>query len=118
MMDIYDYVKKYGNLTFDEKEFNDVDNLVFSELAYLDYTDTSINLKEHTLEYVGREYLNLFDYSEISKLGIAQRDAYLLLKEVIKSKRYKDLVVHDYVYSTNISKQFSAMMFRINDNLE
>ena len=117
-MDIFDYVKKYGNLTFNEKEFNDIDNLVFSELSYLDYTDTSINIKEHTLEYIGREYLKLFDYSDIRKLGIAQRDAYLLLKEVIKTKRYKDLIVHDYVYSTNINKQFSAMMFRINEKLE
>ena len=118
MMNIYDYVKKYGNLSFDEKPFNDIDNLVFSELAYLDYTDTSINIIDHTIEYIGREYLKLFKYSEIKKLGIAQRDAYLLLEEVVKTKRYKDIVIHDYVYSTNINKQFSAMMFRINDNLE
>lgn len=118
MMNIYDYVKKYGVYNFDEKPFNDIDNLVFSQLSYLDYTDTSINLKEHTIEFVGREYLKLNLYYNIKKLGIAQRDAYLLLEEVIKTKRYKDLIVHDYVYKTSNDKQFSAMMFRINDNLE
>ena len=117
-MNIFDYVKKYGNFTFEEKPFNDIDNLVFSMLSYLDYTDTSINFKEHTIEYIGREYFILNRYANIRRKGIAQKDAYLLLEEVVKSKRYKDIVVHDYVYSTSINKQFSAMMFRINDNLE
>lgn len=117
-MNIYDYVKKYGNLTFEEKPFNDVDNLIFSELSYLNYTDTSVNLRDHTLEYIGREYLKLHNFIEVRKLGIAQRDAFILLKEVVKTKRYKDIIMHDYIYSTNINKQFSAMMFRINDNLE
>ena len=117
-MDIYDYVKKYGDLTFEEKPFNDIDNLVFSMLAYLNYTDTSINLRYHTIEYIGREYFKLNSYLEVRRKGIAQKDAYRLLEIVYKLKRYKDIIIHDYVYSTNINKQFSAMMFRINENLE
>ena len=37
---------------------------------------------------------------------------------LINSKRYKDVIIHNYVYSTDSEKQFSAMMFRINDKLE
>lgn len=117
-MNIFDYVKKYGNLTFEDKPFNDIDNLVFSCLAYLDYTDTSINIKDHTIEYIAKEYFKLHNYSSVRRKGIAQRDAYLLLEETSKLKRYKNIIVHDYVYSTNINKQFSALMFRINDKLE
>ena len=117
-MNIYDYVKKYGDMTFDEKPFNDIDNLVFSELAYLNYTDTSINMSDHTIEYLAREYFKLHKYSSVRKLGIAQRDAYLLLEIVSKLKRFKKIIIHDYVYSTNKNKQFSAMMFRINEKLE
>ena len=117
-MDIFDYVKKYGDVTFELKPFNDIDNLVFSMLSYLDYTDTSINIKDHTIEYIAREYFKLNKYSFVRRKGIAQKDAYLLLEEVVKTKRYKDIIMHDYVYSTSINKQFSAMMFRINDNLE
>lgn len=117
-MSIYDYVKKYGDLTFDEKPFNDIDNLVFSELAYLNYTDTSVNMSDHTIEYIAREYFKLHTYLSVRKLGVAQRDAYLLLESVSKLNRYKKIIIHDYVYSTNKNKQFSAMMFRINDSLE
>ena len=117
-MDIYKYVKKYGNITFEEKEFNEIDNLVFSSLSYIDYTDTSINFNFHTLEYIGKEYLKLYKYKDIRNLGKAQGDAYLLLELVIKAKRYKDLIVHDYVYKVNKDIQFSAMIFRINENLE
>ena len=34
-MDVIGYIKKYGNYTFKEKEFNDIDNLVFCNLSYL-----------------------------------------------------------------------------------
>lgn len=117
-MNIYDYVKKYGEKTFDEMPFNDIDNLVFSELSYLNYSDTSINIRRYSLQYIGNEYLKTHFYSDVKKLGIAQRDAYLLLEEVIKYKRYKNVVVYDYVYSTSINKQFCALTFVINDNLE
>ena len=117
-MNINEYVIKYGDLTFEEKEFNDIDNLVFSSLSYLDYSLTSINRKEHTLEYIGKEYLKIYDYKEIKVLGVAQKNAYKLLELVVNTKRYKDLIVHDYVYIINKNKQFSAMMFRINSELE
>ena len=88
---------KSGDLTFEEKEFNDIDNLVFSMLAYLNYTDTSINIKNHTIEYIAHEYFKLNKYSDVRRLGIAQRDAYKMLSEVVKTKRYKDLIIHDYL---------------------
>ena len=40
-MDIYEYVDKYGDYTFEEKKFNEIDNLVFCSLSYLDFTYTS-----------------------------------------------------------------------------
>ena len=38
-MTIRDYIKKYGNKTFKEVEFNNVDNCLFSYLAYLNLYD-------------------------------------------------------------------------------
>ena len=35
-MTIFDYVKKY-NYTFEEAPFNEVDNVIFSTLAYVDF---------------------------------------------------------------------------------
>lgn len=117
-MNVYDYVEKYGKFTFEEKPFNDIDNLVFSMLVYLEYNDTSINVREHTIEFIAKEYFKLHNLFEQRKRGIAQKDAYILLEKVVKTKRYKNIIMHDYVYRANIDKQFSACMFRINDNLE
>ena len=117
-MDLFDYVKKYGDVTFEEKEFNDVDNIVFCSLSYLDFTNTSINKKKCTLEVIGKQYLRRNFFRDIKKLGIPHKNAYKLLELCIESNRYKDIIVHDYVYSINIEKQFSAMMLRINKNLE
>ncbi len=117
-MNVYDYVEKYGNYTFEEKPFNDVDNLVFSMLIYLEYNDTSIVLRDHTIEFIGKEYLKSHTLLNERKRGVAQKDAYKLMEIVIKTKRYKNIIMHDYVYRANINKQFSAVMFRINDNLE
>ena len=32
-----DYIEEYGNYSFKEKPFNEVDNLIFSQLAYTDF---------------------------------------------------------------------------------
>ena len=118
MNNIFSYIKEYGEYTFSEKEFNDVDNLVFCSLSYLNFSDTSINIKNHTLEYIGNEYFKLNDFKDIKRLGIPQKNGYLLLEEVIKLRRYKNVIFHDYVYSANIDKQFSAMMFKLTRDLE
>ena len=117
-MNIFDYVEKYGDVSFEEKRFNEVDNLVFCSISYLNFTETSVNITEHTIQYLGREYLNMHEFKDVKKLGIPQKKGYLLLEKIVNKRRYKDIVLHNYVYSTNINKQFSAMMFRINDNLE
>ena len=49
MIKLIDYVEKYGDISFDNKPFNDVDNLVFCSLIYLDFSNTSINENIHTL---------------------------------------------------------------------
>lgn len=38
MANIYDYLRWRGDLTFEERPFNDVDNIVLSALSYLDFT--------------------------------------------------------------------------------
>ena len=117
-MNIFDYVDKYGKYSFSEKEFNDVDNLVFCSLSYLNFSTTSVNNGNHTLEYLGREYISLNNFAGVKRLGIPQKNGYLLIQKLINTKRYKNVVLHDYVYNTNRNKQFSAMMFKINRNLE
>lgn len=118
MANLFNYIEKYGDVAFTDKAFNDIDNLVFSQLAYLDFTNTKINSGKYTLQYIGLEYLGKNKYQDIRKLGIAQRDAYELLKAVIEKRRYQDIILSDYVYNTSRDKQFSAITFQISSKLK
>lgn len=116
MANIFNYVDKYGNYSFKEKSFNELDNVIFANLTYLDFTETSINNSNHTLEEIGLEYLKKYKIKEIKKYGYSEKDAYKLLEKVIKTKRYKDIVLDDYIYKIE-GMQFSALTFKINNKL-
>ena len=118
MTNIYDYVKKYGNILFEEKDFNDLDNIVFSYLTYLNYTKTSIKDNTHTLEEIANEYLVENGYKRIHKTEVSQRGAFKLLELIKNKKRYKNIILSDYIYNTNNEMQFSAITFNINKNLK
>ncbi len=118
MANLFDYVKKYGNQTFIEKPFNEIDNLVFSSLSYLDFSNTAINTNSCTLENIGKEYLSKNTYKEVKKLGIAMKDAYQLIEILITKKRYQEVLLSDYVYKTNLDMQFCALTFHVSKNLK
>lgn len=117
MGNLFDYVLKYGDISFEDKEFNEIDNLVFSLVSYLDFTFTGVNRYVLTLKEVIDEYLGLYSYDDIKKIGEAQRDAYKLIKIIINKKRYKDVIASDYVYIVSSETQFSACTFKIKNNL-
>lgn len=113
---VYDYIKKYGDKSFEEKTFTEVDNIVFSVLPYLDFTKTNISQNNLTINQVGNEYLKSHKYREVSKYGFSIKDAYKVLKAIINTKRYKDIIMCDYVYN-NEGMQFSALTFKISKKL-
>lgn len=118
-MNIYDYVTDYGKHTFDEKEFNEVDNLVLSTIMYLDFTSIVNHNKETiTLRNAALEYLHTHDKKIVCKLGIAQKDAYKLIEIVMDTKRYKDILLSNYRYITSLDSQFSALVFDLNKQLK
>lgn len=118
MIKLIDYVKKYGDFSFEDKEFNDVDNLVFCSLIYLDFSNTSINSNIYTLEKIADEYINSYKPSFFNKLGIVSDDVYELLKVVKNKIRYKDIILRDYVYKFSGNMQFCAMTFNISKKLK
>lgn len=111
MKNIYDYVKEYSGVSFYEKGFNEVDNMVFSFLSYLNLNS------EVTLEGAGNYYLKHNNYRDVRRIGIAQKGAYKLLKLIVDSERYKNIMLRERVYKVNDEMQFSAITFDINKKL-
>lgn len=118
-MNIYDFVKSYGKHSFEDKAFNEVDNVILSELMYLDFTGIVDTKKESiSLKEAGTKYLRTHKKLDIYKLGIAQKDAYDLLLLVIDSKRYQNILLSNYRYITSLDSQFSSLVFDVSKNLK
>ena len=85
-MNMFEYVTNF-QASFSDEPFNEVDNLILSNLTYLDFTNIVPNNKVSiTLKDAGDIYLSTYKRRDIARLGIAQKDAYKLLGLVIKSK--------------------------------
>ena len=107
---IFNYINKYGNISFEEKPFNEIDNVIFSLLAYLE-------LDKGYIEVVGKEYLDKYRLKEISKLGFSQKDAYKVLNKIVDKNRYKKIYIEDCLYNNN-DMQFRAITFKISNKLK
>ena len=88
------YIRNFGKYSFKEHPFNDVDALVFAEMSYLNL-DLVLNKEKD-----GSILLGKIDLSNIDELIKQQSDALynkVMLPLLVKSKRYKDVVIKDVV---------------------
>ena len=75
MASISTYVRDYGNKTFFEEPFNEIDNVVFSSLIYLNYEGIVpenrkyIRLEEAGIKYLEKYSLNVISLEEDDKLN-------------------------------------------------
>lgn len=114
MPNIIKYIKNYGNKTFYEKEFNELDNLVFSSLSYLDFSNIVSKKKDKiSISKAAEIFFLKYKFREVAKLGIAQKESYKILKEIYLTNRYKDVLMYAYKYIGDKNKQFSALTFKV-----
>lgn len=116
-MNINDYISYYGDYLFSDKCFNEVDNVIFSMLSYVDLSNiVSCNRKnKQTLSEVANEYFKLHNKKDINILEV--RNAIKLLNKIKNIKRYKDVLVYNYRYIANENSQFCAVTFEISSSL-
>ena len=116
-MDIYEYVDSIGDYTFDEKEFNEVDNIVFSTLSYVNYGNIVSNDKNYksTINEVGELFFNNNKASFFDIMAV--KASIKLLEKVMNKNRYKNILMYNYSYVGNDNCQFSAVTFEINPKL-
>lgn len=111
-MNIYDYVKYFGEYSFKERPFNEVDNIIFSALAYIDFTSV---LSENSSKITIYDAYEPFkkNYKPRKKEMIAVKNALKLYEELYNTIRYKDIEMQYYSYIGNDESQFSAITFML-----
>ena len=117
-MNIFDYIENYKDYTFIDKGFNEVDNVIFSCLAYVDYNFIVSNNKKNklTIKEVGDIYFSMHTKKDRINMT-AVKEGIKLLQKVKDTIRYKDILMYSYKYIGNEDSQFSALTFEINKNL-
>ena len=109
-MNMIDYIGWRGDITFREKGINDIDNLIFSELAYTDMRSFYKTDDDYSMTVAEI-------YDAYKRDGIDQskmmNDPLPVLREAACSERFKNVRVYWYrdVTNADMQTQFAAVTF-------
>ena len=113
MGNIIDYIKWRGDLPLSKSPFNEIDNLIFSELCYMDFKN--IVPKEHTSNGISlKDAVEILEKKPSVNIDLGlliPADVLDMLKVMKNTIRYKDMKLNGYVNEIdNINaRQFSAI---------
>ncbi len=116
MENYMDYIDWRGDITFDMCPFTEIDGLIFSQLAYIEFDERLVpeagDEEEMTLRNLGKAYFNGKVNGENFVPGSDE-----LLKAMIKCDRFKNIGVMSYVseFDAEKTEQFGAITVRISD---
>ncbi len=116
MPNVTDYVTWRGDLTFEERPFNEIDNLVLCQIAYIDMRSV---FPEGEIIAVSDVIHALLEQNKLETLvadGVQKREEYTeFAAAVADSKRFGRLLMSNYVDILDQKQQiqFSAVTFRL-----
>ena len=112
MAHINDYILWRGDLTFSEREFKTEDNLVFSELIYIDFKSVLKDGRSMTIEQAINE-LDSKGLLKSTRAGAGKEDLDFA-RYCAACARYKDICLYDFqdIYDSQ-DKQFAAVTDKI-----
>lgn len=113
MANILDYIKWRGDLTLEQSDFNEIDNLILSEAAYFPFEEI---MEENEIVSM-KELRRRLSKNTIDQTKLLQKEDIDLLKLMAKSKRFEEMQVTKYVnkIEKEEEKQFSAITFLLPD---
>ena len=120
MANIEDYIKWRGDITFEVDPFNEVDNLLLSELAYIDF-DGIVGpgrKDEISLSEAERLFFEKHTKEEIMDTVMFVKVAPFFMKPMAESERFGRMKLCAYVNEVDreSQSQFSAVTFIMPDN--
>ena len=110
-MTVYEYIDNYGIYSFEEKELNEVDSIIFAMLSYADYTGIFDEKNKLTINEIGRIHIGI--HKEKDKNIIAVREANKLIKYLKDVKRYKNCIQIEFFYTfLELNVYFFASLYQ------
>ena len=114
MNNIFDYLDWRADVPFSLDPFNEVDNVVLSELAYADF-DHIVGEDPRPIDDVFTAYFSLHTREEVMARTSYTGRAPLLMEGMVGSARFGDLQVSHYMTRLNKSAQMAAVTFHLGD---
>lgn len=117
MADIFDYLYWRGDVTLDQSPFNEVDALILTRLSYVPFEKISLE-KESAAMPVKYAAAFLLSKEDIEQ-SVIMKDDVKLLRAVLDTKRFGDLLLTHYVdrVEEENQTQFSAVTIQIGDGV-
>ncbi len=121
MPDIYDYLDWRGDIPARSDNINEVDNMIFSLLSYVNFERVFEALEHHrtlTMREAAKEYFFTHDEKNPRPLGLIVPAVILdLFRRLAETPRYRDLELFGYVNEICPEKemQFSAITIKLGD---
>lgn len=112
-MNILDYIKWRGDLTFDERKLNEVDSLIFSILSYENYDGILNENNTKTISQTADEFFQKYDEETLKKRVTMTNRSYELLKAAAHTRRFGNIKMMNYINEVEETQnlQFSAVTF-------
>lgn len=119
MGNIMDYISWRGDLSFEQSQFNEVDNLILACFSYVNLDGISAVTKQKGigLKKLTKEFKKLHTMKELEADKSFIRLAPFMMMEMAKSVRFGKCVVRNYVNDivTEAEQQFAAMEIVLED---
>lgn len=118
---VFDYLKWRGDLSFEERIFNEVDALILNMVSFLDFSNVIPhfpNLDKISIIEAVEKYFSSVDEDKLSLGLIIPNEMLDVAKIIITLPRYKDIYVSNFINVVNEveSKQFASLCFLIGEN--
>ena len=119
---LFDYVRDYGDISFEEEGINELDGAIFSMLSYINFEGTAAELNRDGVslrELSDRFFSAEFRYSIRNENWDIWQSSIRMLETAAKYKRYAGIKVKGYVSLLDevAATQFSATIFSLTPSL-
>ena len=117
-MELLDYLQWRNDVPLSVSPFNEVDNVIFSYLSYIDFRDLREDWNGFfDLKELFQDFCEKHSLEEIQTTGEFTERAPLLLKEMMEGERFSATKVGYYAedFDKDKVKQFAALVFLLPD---